>query len=99
MITTNLVAWFGQLVGALALCAGMYFALNRDVPAVYSIVFYVTGASMLMMNLDPLFGEAVVQQARFIGTLIVFAFELFLIDHARREYGVSYAEIIVPRGD
>lgn len=96
MITTSIVAWFGQLVGAVALCAAIYFSLpqNKHVPMMYSIVFYVIGSSMLLMNLDPLFNEAVVQRAKLIGTLVVFALELFLIDHARREYGVTYMEIL-----
>lgn len=92
----NIASWFGQVVGALSLCVAIYLTLLHDdtgIPMWYGVVFYVIGAVLLLMNLDPWFGETVVSRARILATLIVFGSELLILDYIRRKYDISYGVI------
>lgn len=95
-MTTDMVAWFGQLVGALSISAALYLTLlhRRGVPIRYGWAFYVIGAVMMLMNLDPLFQGPIVEHGRLIGICIVLGVELTLLDHVRREYNITTEMII-----
>jgi hypothetical protein len=92
----NLVAWFGQFVGVLALVVALHITIlkHKGVPIEYGVAFYVIGVVMLLINLDPLFSERVVSWARLLGTCIVFIVELYMIDHVRTQYDVGVKSLM-----